>query len=75
MFYEHSFISSYCFRNPTPEPSELFQNISWPKISFNNFQYLNLNETLSIEENPKGDRYTQWVKIYEKWAVKPYDTF
>lgn len=39
------------------------------------FQYMDINETLSIKNNPKGDVYPGWVKVYDEYAVKPYDTY
>nr|ASM90853.1 putative juvenile hormone esterase 2 [Colaphellus bowringi] len=61
--------------NPTPEPSPLFGNITWPKVAPNDFQYLDINETITVKRNPKGDVYPKWVDLYERMAVKPYDTF
>ncbi|KAJ8940291.1 hypothetical protein NQ318_000113 [Aromia moschata] len=61
--------------NPTPEPSSLFQNITWPKITPDNFPYLNINDTLELRINPKENTYEKWVEVYETMAIKPYDTF
>lgn len=62
------------FRNPTPGKGK-FVDITWPKLSQNNFQYLNINATLTIEKDFKKEVMDQWVQVYEKYAVKPYDTF
>ncbi|XP_074039007.1 juvenile hormone esterase [Leptinotarsa decemlineata] len=61
--------------NPTPSESELLENIIWPKVKPDDFQYLDFNNTLTIKSNPKADVYSKWLDIYEKMVVKPYDTF
>ncbi|XP_023310181.1 cholinesterase 1 [Anoplophora glabripennis] len=61
--------------NPTPEESELFQNVIWPTVSADNYQYLDINDDLTIQVDPKGDHYKEWVEVYETLAVKPYDTY
>ncbi|KAG5867047.1 hypothetical protein JTB14_012554 [Gonioctena quinquepunctata] len=63
------------YLNPTPTKLELFDNVIWPTVKPDDFQYLNINKTLTIERNPKADVYSKWVDIYETMAVKPYDTF
>ncbi|CAG9828981.1 unnamed protein product [Diabrotica balteata] len=64
------------YRNPTPEESETLQNIIWPKVQPHNFVYLNLNNSLSIvQDYPKSNTYHKWVKLYEKYAQKPYINF
>lgn len=63
------------FRNPTPSKLNVLQNVIWPKIQPNNLQYLNIDQKLTIQTNPRGAAYAKWVKLYEKEAVKPFDTF
>lgn len=63
------------FRRPTPEPLHLLQRVMWPKAREYNFQYLDFNVDLNIKSHPKDDAYRKWVQLYEKMAVKPYDTF
>ncbi|KAG5877337.1 hypothetical protein JTB14_030708 [Gonioctena quinquepunctata] len=63
------------YLNPTPTKLELFDNVIWPKVKPDDFQFLNINKTLTIEKNPKAEVYSKWVEIYENMAVKPYDTF
>ncbi|KAG5868565.1 hypothetical protein JTB14_013963 [Gonioctena quinquepunctata] len=63
------------YLNPTPEQSELLQNTVWPKVTPDNFQFLNFNDSLTIESNPKWETYQKWLDIYERVAVKPHDTF
>ncbi|KAG5877342.1 hypothetical protein JTB14_030713 [Gonioctena quinquepunctata] len=73
--YRALFTNFAKFLNPTPEKSTLFENIIWPKVEPDNFQYLDINETLAVKTNPKGDVYPKWVDVYEKMAVKPFDTY
>nr|WCC58185.1 carboxylesterase [Pharsalia antennata] len=61
--------------NPTPEQSELVQNVIWPKVQLGNFQYLDIDEDLTVKTDPKGERYQAWKAIYEKWGVRPFTTF
>ncbi|XP_074039070.1 neuroligin-2-like [Leptinotarsa decemlineata] len=63
------------YLNPTPDKTSLFQNLIWPKVTPDNFQYLNIDTNLSIQKNPRGELYQKWLKIYEENAVKPLDTF
>ncbi|CAG9824775.1 unnamed protein product [Phaedon cochleariae] len=63
------------YLDPTPEPSSLFDNIDWPTVDPDNFQYLDINDTLTIKKNPKGDVFPKWVEVYEQMAIKPYTTF
>ncbi|RZC33822.1 COesterase and/or Abhydrolase 3 domain containing protein, partial [Asbolus verrucosus] len=54
------------FRNPTPEPSELLQNITWPLLSTDNgdFLYVDIDENLNIENHPKNVTYSKWTELY-----------
>ncbi|XP_057652545.1 juvenile hormone esterase-like isoform X1 [Diorhabda carinulata] len=63
------------YLNPTPQLSELFDNVIWPTVNFDDFKYLDINDTMSIKRNPKGDVYPKLVNFYETMAVKPFDTF
>ncbi|KAG5877340.1 hypothetical protein JTB14_030711 [Gonioctena quinquepunctata] len=63
------------YGNPTPNRTDLLNNISWPTVRPNDFQYLEINTSLSIKENPKGEIYSKWLDLYETVAVKPFDTF
>lgn len=63
------------YRNPTPTSDKLLQNITWPKVKPDSFQYLNINKSLNIEVNPRATSYFQWVDLYEELAEKPFDTF
>lgn len=50
-------------------------NIEWPKMTPDTLNYLNLNHTLEIKQNPKEAVYQTWIDLYEKYAVKPFDTY
>lgn len=75
MYLYYDRVINFFFRNPTPEKTELLQNIIWPKVKQDNFQFLNINDSLSIEVNPRATSYFKWVDIYEELANKPFDTF
>nr|WCJ12948.1 carboxylesterase [Dendroctonus armandi] len=63
------------YRNPTPELSELLQNVNWPKFTETEAKFLDIGPQLQIQNNPKSPYYNIWVEIYEKWATKPFTTF
>ncbi|KAJ8951543.1 hypothetical protein NQ318_020416 [Aromia moschata] len=58
------------FGNPTPEDDELLQGVTWPKMSSDNFTYLNINTTLEVGTNPK--KYKEWEKVIDAYAVPPF---
>nr|WCC58161.1 carboxylesterase [Pharsalia antennata] len=61
--------------NPTFETDELLENITWPQVSPKNFQYLDIREELEVKLNPKENVFTSWDNIFNKYAVRPYDTY
>ncbi|XP_063925055.1 carboxylic ester hydrolase-like isoform X1 [Zophobas morio] len=65
------------YRNPTPEPSELLQNITWPLLSIDdgNFYYLDINETLEIKNHPKETTYNNWNDLYARLGYNDFDTY
>lgn len=62
-------------RNPTPEPMELLQNLTWTKMTPDQLNYLEFDKTLEMKVNPKQERYNFWVDLYDKYAVTPLDTY
>ncbi|XP_060524132.1 juvenile hormone esterase-like [Cylas formicarius] len=60
--------------NPTPEISELLENVTWPRVRYDNYQYLDIGEELKAKTNPKTS-YLKWSAIYDKYAKRPYVTF
>ncbi|XP_019872761.2 cholinesterase 1 [Aethina tumida] len=61
--------------NPTPTKDELLDNVEVPKVKSNSFTYVDIGESLMIKENPKGDTYKKWKKVYEDFGVRPFDTY
>lgn len=63
------------FRNPTPKKTEILQNIEWPKVRPSSFQYLNINNSLRIESDFKKNTYDKWIKVYNMYGTRPFDTY
>ncbi|CAG9857177.1 unnamed protein product [Phyllotreta striolata] len=63
------------YLDPVHDGTDILGIESWPKLEPNNFQYLDINETLTIKKDLKKDVHDGWVDVYEKLAVKPFDTF
>ncbi|KAJ3652656.1 hypothetical protein Zmor_018603 [Zophobas morio] len=65
------------YRNPTPEPSELLQNITWPLVSADgsDFYYLDIDENLEIKNHPKEDTYSRWTELYDSLDYNDFDTY
>ncbi|XP_066252560.1 esterase E4-like [Euwallacea similis] len=68
------------YRNPTPEPEEILQNLTWPKVTPDSFQHINIGNyedtDLKITSGkPKTDRMAFWDSLYEKFGHRPYDTY
>ncbi|XP_015837950.1 esterase FE4 isoform X2 [Tribolium castaneum] len=64
-------------KNPTPEPSQLLQNITWPSISTDHgdFPYLDINEKLEIKKFPKEETFAKWIELYNDLDYKDFDTY
>jgi len=73
--YNKLFVNFIKHLNPTPVQDELFQNLTWPKVSNGSYYYLDIDKDLSIQNNPRNFSYAKWVDIYEKYGRKPYITF
>ncbi|CAH1161896.1 unnamed protein product [Phyllotreta striolata] len=63
------------YQNPTPQQIELLNNVTWPAFKPNDFKYLNINTTLTVETNPKNSTYPEWVKLFDERAVPPLITY
>ncbi|KAF7273186.1 hypothetical protein GWI33_014105 [Rhynchophorus ferrugineus] len=64
------------YLNPTPEQEEILQNIIWPTVQTENFQYLQIDTDLSVNQGyPKSKMYSLWTNLYETYGTKPFDTF
>ena len=70
-------MQTVCFRNPTPEASELLQNIIWPAVSTDNgdLYYVDINENLEIKNHPKEATYGAWVELYNSLGYDDFDTY
>ncbi|CAG9819294.1 unnamed protein product [Phaedon cochleariae] len=63
------------YLNPTPTKSPLLDYVIWPKVRPDKFQFLDINGTITIQNNLRDKRYRGWLKIYEDMARKPILTF
>ncbi|RZC35598.1 COesterase and/or Abhydrolase 3 domain containing protein [Asbolus verrucosus] len=65
------------YRNPTPEPSELLQNVTWPLLSTDDgdFLYVDINENLEIKNHPKEGTYGKWIELYDSLGLIDFDTY
>lgn len=72
------YIKMWNIRNPTPEPSDLIQNVIWPKINagqLGDLFYLDINTDLSIRNHPKEQTYAGWKSLYEKLGYDDFDSY
>ncbi|XP_060524434.1 uncharacterized protein LOC132700874 [Cylas formicarius] len=58
--------------NPTPEQSELLQNVVWPEVVSDNIQYLDIDDTLQVKPNRKVKESAMWDYVYDKYGTKPF---
>nr|XP_023027567.1 uncharacterized protein LOC111515583 [Leptinotarsa decemlineata] len=61
------------YMNPTKNPSELTNNLSWPKVTQENFAYLDINSDLTVAVGPK--KYKDFSEIYAEYADEKLDTY
>ncbi|XP_018568320.1 cholinesterase 2-like isoform X2 [Anoplophora glabripennis] len=57
------------YLNPTPEVDSTLGNVTWEKVSPNNLVYLNINDTLEMQKNPRD--YLKWERIIDMYAIPP----
>ncbi|XP_018563677.1 cholinesterase 1 [Anoplophora glabripennis] len=57
------------YLNPTPEKDSLLGNVTWEKVTPNSLKYLNINNTLEVQTNPK--EYLRWERIIDIYAIPP----
>ncbi|XP_069695016.1 esterase FE4-like [Periplaneta americana] len=50
--------------NPTPEPQELLDNVTWHGMTSNNLYYLSIDSQLQMEEGMFQDRMTIWDQFF-----------
>ncbi|RZC36808.1 COesterase domain containing protein, partial [Asbolus verrucosus] len=55
------------YQNPTPESSELLENLTWPLVSVENgdLLYVDISESLIIRNHPKEATYKGWTELYD----------
>ncbi|KAJ3620299.1 hypothetical protein MTP99_004262 [Tenebrio molitor] len=65
------------YQNPTPEPSELLQNITWPQLSTQDgdFYYVDITDDLEIKNHPKEATFSKWLELYDSLEFSDFDTF
>ncbi|XP_044757493.1 juvenile hormone esterase-like [Coccinella septempunctata] len=65
------------FRNPTPEPDDLFQNQIWLPISptSKDMDYFRIDVDLKSSVNPKRNNIDFWTHLYQRYGEPPYDTY
>ncbi|KAK9888317.1 hypothetical protein WA026_000577 [Henosepilachna vigintioctopunctata] len=63
------------YLNPTPEPSDVLQNVIWPKVTPNSFPYLFINETLQVKYDLKKSMMDEYAKLYKSYGIPPRDTY
>ncbi|CAG9765830.1 unnamed protein product [Ceutorhynchus assimilis] len=63
------------YLNPTPEKSELLNNVTWTTFNNQDYPHLVLNETLQMRKQIRGSIYSMWNDVYEKYGRKPIITF
>jgi carboxylesterase type B len=65
------------YQNPTPEPSDILQNVTWPQVSTDDgdFLYLDIDEDLQIKNHPKEGTYSKWTDLYDSLGYSDFDTY
>ncbi|CAG9773114.1 unnamed protein product [Ceutorhynchus assimilis] len=62
------------YQNPTPFQDAELQYITWPKFQENNAPYVDIATDLTVKYGPKN-KYVFWRSLYDRYGVKPYDTY
>ncbi|XP_076266418.1 esterase E4-like [Rhynchophorus ferrugineus] len=62
--------------NPTPVKDPLLDNISWPRVTKQQFPYVEINRRLKVvSENFNEKRYRIWEYLYQTYGDKPYKVY
>lgn len=56
------------FGNPTPQPEQLLQNVTWYPVNQTNFPYLNIDSKLSIKENLNNGNGLWWQQLFKNFT-------
>nr|AEE61545.1 unknown [Dendroctonus ponderosae] len=63
------------YLNPTPNSTKLLQNVLWPTVSNNTFNYMDIGNDLVVRANPKSPYYAGWSRIYDQYNERPFTIF
>ncbi|XP_072385322.1 juvenile hormone esterase-like [Diabrotica undecimpunctata] len=63
------------YLNPTPEKIDILQNITWPSVEPNNFQYLAIGSWMEMRRNPMENMYRFWNEIFSTYGQKPFISY
>ncbi|XP_050302768.1 juvenile hormone esterase-like [Anthonomus grandis grandis] len=63
------------YLDPTPVKSELFSNITWTRFNPLFYNYLNIDSTLRMGFFLRQPAFGKWKRIFEEYALQPYNTF
>ncbi|XP_050504131.1 juvenile hormone esterase isoform X6 [Diabrotica virgifera virgifera] len=61
------------YLNPTPEKDPLLFNITWPKSTPQNLEYLNINNTFEVRQHLR--QYKEVSKILDEYMEPPFDAY
>ncbi|KAG5894956.1 hypothetical protein JTB14_023305 [Gonioctena quinquepunctata] len=61
------------YSNPTPSPDPLLQNVIWPKVTPNSFNFLDIDSKLSLKKDPRS--YKEWKLRLDKYLEHPLATY
>lgn len=60
------------YGNPSPKEADELLNIEWKPVTKDEWNYLNIDETLSTGVNPDAERIAFWDKLYEEFPDAKY---
>lgn len=77
IFYSNNNDILIYYSNPTPKSDALLDNVVWPRanVFFGDLAYLNIDDKMSIQFNPRKDAMKYWNNIYEEYGNPPFDTY
>nr|WCC58198.1 carboxylesterase [Pharsalia antennata] len=65
------------YGNPTPTTDPLLENVVWEAVGTDplDLDYLNINTTLTLQQNPFEESMELYDDIYETYGNPPHDTY
>jgi hypothetical protein len=51
-------------RNPTPQKSDLFENVIWHQLTPKNLAYLDIGSDLEMKEGLYKERMAVWERLF-----------